>query len=68
MSEIEEMARYVERTGMDEKTAFRYDIGCNEVGALVKLVREGSICEAVFQAFVYGRAKGYRAGRKVARA
>lgn len=70
MSEIEKMARYVERTGMDEEMAARYDIYCNEIKALMEMGQEsfGAMCDALGQAFLYGRAKGYRAGRKAARA
>ncbi len=62
MSEIEKIKRYIDRTNAN--ISDRYEIGCLEVGALK---REFDVTDAVYLAFLYGRAKGYRAAKAEAR-
>lgn len=58
MSEIEKMKRYIERTNTGELS--RYELGLLEVQALR---RESVQADALYLAFLYGRAKGYRAAK-----
>ena len=58
MSEIEKMKRYIELTNVT--ISDRYEIGLLEVGELKRA--EDSV-DAIYLAFLYGRAKGYRAAK-----
>ena len=55
----EKMERYIDNTKIEN--ADRYDIDYKEVTALNRM---NDSLDAVILAFLYGRAKGYRAGRK----
>lgn len=59
MSEIEKMARYIERTKVPSN---RYQLYMNEVFSLIHWTEENPI-NAVIMAFEYGQAKGYRAAK-----
>lgn len=54
MTDVEKIRRYIERTGVKFPAA--YDMNMGELDAL----RGMSIFEALYLAFDYGRAKGYR--------
>ena len=58
MTEIEKMKRYIARTNVNASD--RYDMDLLEAHALN---REPDITDAVYLAFLYGRAKGYRAAK-----
>ncbi len=58
MSEIEKMRRYIEKYKVP--CTPRYDASINEIIAIASGM---SPMEAANFAFVYGRAKGYRAGK-----
>ena len=64
MSRIEKMEKYIERTG---DLGTMYSLSIVEAQALVEIWKQNRI-EAILLAFNYGRAKGYRAARKEARA
>ena len=64
MSRIEKMEKYIERTG---DLGTMYSLSMVEAQALVEIWKQNRI-EAILLAFNYGRAKGYRAARKEARA
>ena len=64
MSRIEKMEKYIERTG---DLGTMYSLSMLEAQALVEIWKQNRI-EAILLAFNYGRAKGYRAARKEARA
>ena len=59
MSEIEKMRRYIEKSKVPRTP--RYDASINEV---IAIASEMSPIEAANFAFVYGRAKGYRAEKQ----
>ena len=63
MSEIEKMKRYIERTNAN--ISDRYEIELLEVR---ELTRKPDKADAVYLAFLYGRAKGYRAAKAEVRA
>ena len=58
MTEIEKMKRYIEKYKVPHTT--RYDASINEIIAIASGMPP---IEAANFAFVYGRAKGYRAGK-----
>lgn len=58
MSEIEKMKRYIKRTHVN--ISDRYDMDLLESRALN---READTTDAIYLAFLYGRAKGYRAAK-----
>ena len=64
MSSIEKMEKYIEKTG---DLGTMYSLSMVEAQALVELWTQNRI-DAILVAFNYGRAKGYRAARKEARA
>lgn len=64
MSEIEKMKRYIERTKMDIGSTSPYQLGTRQAFA----VSDMPTIEAIFLAFNYGKAKGYRAAKKEVRA
>lgn len=61
MSEIENIKRYIERTAIPHNLCVRYDCCPQE---LLALLAENHPYEAMSFAFRYGKAKGYRAGKK----
>lgn len=63
MSEIEKMKRYIERT--NAKVSDRYEMDLLEAR---ELKREADLTNAIYLAFLYGRAKGYRAAKAERRA
>lgn len=65
MTEVEKIKQYIERTKMDRKTRFRYEISAPQWEALVN--SSPSIFNVTALAFDYGLAKGYRAGIKEAK-
>lgn len=68
MSEIEKMKRYIEQTKLDQNDGLY--LSWLEVGELAKTAirTKDDAITAVALAFNYGKAKGYRAARKEARA
>ena len=64
MSRIETMEKYIERT---KKPNDRYGLCYWDIDAIYHLMEQNPV-QAIFLAFDYGRAKGYRAARKEARA
>lgn len=58
MSEIEKMERYIERTNAPDMS--RYELDLLETRALRQ---EPDQTDALYLAFLYGRAKGYRAAK-----
>lgn len=64
MSEIEKMQKYIKRTKMDIGTTSPYQLGTRQAFA----VSDMPIIEAIFLAFNYGKAKGYRAAKAEVRA
>lgn len=65
MTEIEKIKRYIGRTDIPFQTCGRYDMARTEWLAL-RHHSHGAVWDAVALAFDYGRAKGYRAGKKAA--
>lgn len=63
MSEIEKMKRYIARTNIN--ISDRYELDLLEVKGLKK---EADLTDALYLAFLYGRAKGYRAAKSEGRA
>lgn len=63
MTEIEKMKRYIERTNATDMS--RYELDLLEARALR---REPEQTDALYLAFLYGRAKGYRAAKAEGRA
>lgn len=57
MSEIEKMKRYIERTKIPDGKA------TTPCGNLLQMLEEMDGFSAVLTAFMYGRAKGYRAAK-----
>lgn len=68
MSEIERMKAYCERTEIPKQVKMRYSIGFNDFSALLRMGMDCTLYESIVQAFEYGMAKGYRAGKKAAKA
>ena len=64
MSRIEKMEKYIART---KKPNARYDLYYWDIDAIYHLMEQNQV-QAISLAFTYGRAKGYRAARKEARA
>lgn len=60
-AEIARMNRYIQKTKGTEKTA--YDMTLKEMGALLDMTKQKKGWDAVELAFLYGRAKGYRAAK-----
>lgn len=58
MTEMEKMKRYIELT--NATISDRYEIGLLEVS---ELNRAKDWIDAIYLAFLYGRAKGYRAAK-----
>lgn len=63
MSRIEKMEKYIART---KKPNERYDLYYWDIDDIYHLMEQNPV-QAIFLAFKYGRAKGYRAARKEAR-
>ena len=64
MSRIEQMEQYIERT---KKPNDRYALRYWDIDAIYHLMEQNPV-QAIFLAFNYGRAKGYRSARKEVRA
>jgi len=62
MSEIEKIKRYIERTGISEKTAHNYAIGTAKIGVFFDALGTDWF-DAICTIYNYGRAKGYRAAK-----
>ena len=65
MSELERIRKYIDKTKCRDD---RYDATLSEINLFAQLCMEGQRVRAVMLAFNDGRAKGYRKGRKEARA
>ena len=68
MTEIEKMQRYIELTGLDKlpsKTRQSYSTNRAETRVLEELTATDNAFYAIFMAFEYGRAKGYRMAKAV---
>lgn len=63
MSEIEKMKRYIERTKLDKND--RFEMTVQEAFELAYKVQDmgESLIDVISFAFVYGKAKGYRAAK-----
>ena len=61
MSELERIRKYIDKTKCRDD---RYDVTISEINLLARFSVDGHPVEAVILAFDYGRAKGYRKGRK----
>ena len=61
MTEIEKMERYIKRTKLDKND--RFDMTVREAFELAYKVQDmgESLIDVISLAFVYGKAKGYRA-------
>lgn len=69
MTEIEKMQRYIERTNMKLSGPTSYAMYMSEAFELAHKARGNNLPIGVIPlAFDYGRAKGYRAAKKEARA
>ena len=65
MSELERIRKYIDKTKCRDE---RYSATISEIDLLARFSVVGHPVEAIILAFDYGRAKGYRAARKEARA
>lgn len=65
-AEIARMNRYIQKTKGTKKTV--YDMTLKEIGALLDMTKQEKDWDAVELAFLYGRAKGYRAAKAEASA
>lgn len=65
MSEIGKIQRYIDLTGKKYPDGTPYQMNINELFALSHLA-EKDVAGAIYLAFEYGRAKGYRAAKKEA--
>ena len=63
MSELERIRKYIDKTKCRDD---RYDVTISEINLLARFSVDAHPVEAVILAFDYGRAKGYRKGRKEA--
>jgi len=63
MTKIEELQRYINLTDIPRKLSVRYDAYVDD---FVTILCAKNPFEAVCFAFAYGKAKGYRAGKKAA--
>lgn len=61
MGNTERIKAYIAKTKIPDKLSLRYDCYADELQALLA---ENNPFAAVCLAFSYGKAKGYRAGRK----
>ena len=61
---IQEIKRYISATEMDEKAEKGYQIGLNDILALCA-VADRDTCGAICYTFLYGKAMGYRAAKKI---
>lgn len=60
-AEIARMKGYIRKTKGAEKSV--YDMTCKEMWTLLDMTERGEDWDAVELAFLYGRAKGYRAAK-----
>lgn len=69
MSEIERMQRYIASTGTEDGETDAYCMRLPELSALVSLGSGSAnrVYRAIDLAFMYGKAKGYRAAQAKAR-
>lgn len=58
MSEIEKIKKYIDSTDISNRE--RYELGILDARAIK---RTDDMLDAVYTAFLYGRAKGYRAAK-----
>lgn len=69
MTEIEKIQQYIKRTNMKLSDPYRYAMNMSEARELAHQARDNDLpIEVISLAFDYGRAKGYRAAKKEARA
>lgn len=61
---IEQVKRYIERTEIPSKIMTRYDMTLSEWEALMCYTDQGF--GSLYLAYLFGRARGYRAGKKAA--
>ena len=61
---IKEIKRYVEQTEMNEKAEQSYPIGLNDILALCD-VADRDTCGAICHTFLFGKAMGYRAAKRM---
>ncbi|MCM1234386.1 MAG: hypothetical protein NC489_30160 [Ruminococcus flavefaciens] len=62
MEFIEALKLYVERTKMSKGLKEKYNMSTNQMLTLLDFTKSSPM-EAIFLAFDYGRAKGYRAAK-----
>lgn len=68
MTEIKKMERYIERTRLGKlpnKTNLAYALDMSGASELFDMTAAGNGLDAIFMAFQYGRAKGYRMAKAV---
>lgn len=58
---------YTDRHPVPMETASRYDMKNKQLCALVDMARINGPAESILEAFLYGQAKGYRAGLAAAK-
>ena len=63
MSELERIRKYIDKTKCRDE---RYSATISEIDLFARFSADGHPIEAIILAFDYGRAKGYRKGRKEA--
>lgn len=63
MSELERMQRYIELTKMPTRVAVPYGMNIRELGAVKEVSREEGLVSALYMAFRFGMAKGWRAAK-----
>lgn len=67
MTKIEKIQRYIDRTGGNFPDGTPYQMNIDELFALIHMA-DGDVAGAICLAFNYGRAKGFRAAQKEAKA
>lgn len=61
---VARMERYTERAGISRRDQLRYGLLLDEMNALYQTAKQVGLCEALHNAFLFGRAKGYRAAKR----
>ena len=68
MDRLGEIRKYIEKTKIDPKLAYRYSMTATDLFAILSLIPDGSCTKQIWDlaslAFRFGMAKGYRAAMK----
>ena len=70
MSGLEKMSSYIKKTNIPYRTKLRYSLYLSEMSAFLEQGTKGNmdnLLDAFCLSFDYGKAKGYRAGKKAAK-